>query len=1100
MNARPTCPACGKPLRPNAPEGLCAACLLASTVAGAATPEARDTTSSAGPAVRTFGDYELLDEIARGGMGIVHKARQVSLNRIVALKMILGGQLAGREQAQRFRAEAQAAANLRHPNIVAVHEVGEHAGQLYFSMDYLEGKNLAQVISEVGFRTSDFRRSVRWMGAVAEAVHYAHQHGILHRDLKPANIIIDQDGQPHITDFGLAKRLVVPVSGDPPAAVAGTNSASGVGPVDAEITPELTLSGQVLGSPSYLSPEQAEGKRGAVGVASDVYSLGAVLYHLLTGRPPCQGETLTALLRQVIETEPVAPRLLNPGIPRDLETVCLKCLEKAPRQRYASAQELAGELGRFLANEPIRARRTGRAEQAWRWCRRNPKLAGALGAVVLSLALGLVTTTWQMRRAQAGEMLALQRAYVSDMDLASRALAEDDIGRVHELLRRCQPAAGDGSRSTDRGSPSTLDAPRAADLRGWEWQYLWMKSRSQETARLGTRPRTVGSLAFTGDSRRLVVHEFHGDTVLYDLTTREMVPGLVQSNLSFRMGFGSTHEQVAYGLSPEIMERGEVRLWDLRRNTTVTLCDYEADYFRSFAFSPDGRWLAGAGQYGAVVWHLATGGRTMSVPYDKPCEQVLTGLVAFDPTGELLAVGDGAAGVVRLHQVPGGRVETEFRLPADNVLALAFSPDGRWLAASALVTSNAARVWALPSGEPMEFPGQRQPPWALAFDPQGEVLATGDGQLIRLWDLAHRCLLTKLIGHERSVMALAFSPDGHWLASGSSASGTDGGELLLWDVARLVRPEPADYQVLTNTGLVAFEADGRSFLALADGVVTRFDIETLRPIGPLPGYGASNASLAVSWDGRWLAHAESNGMVHLWDRTAGGARTSFCPYPGARPERGTMRILVDGRLLATRGVGKGVALHLWDTRNWQQPEPWRSLNTLGRDACTTVDASRDGRFLATGYNDGQVMLWEPSTRRRLALFHGHRQTVTEVAFSPDGRWLASAGWDGALKLWDVRQRREAGSFRGSEAPYYGVTFSPDSRRIANGGLTGSLSVVIWDVATRQHLTDLVGEGAYFFTPRFSPDGRTLAVWRYHYDVTYFWGVPAFPDGDTERGE
>jgi WD40 repeat protein len=209
---------------------------------------------------------------------------------------------------------------------------------------------------------------------------------------------------------------------------------------------------------------------------------------------------------------------------------------------------------------------------------------------------------------------------------------------------------------------------------------------------------------------------------------------------------------------------------------------------------------------------------------------------------------------------------------------------------------------------------------------------------------------------------------------------------------------------------------------------------------------------------------------------------------------------VDGRFLATRGVGKGVALHLWDTRNWQQPEPWCSFNTLGREACTTVDASRDGRFLATGYNDGRIMLWEPSTRRRLALFHGHRQTVTEVAFSPEGRWLASAGWDGALRLWDVGQHREAGSFRGTETPCYGVSFSPDGRRIANGGLTGSVSVVIWDVATRQHLTDLVGQGTYFFTPRCSPDGRTLAVWRYHHDVTYMWRVPALPEGDTERGE
>ena len=213
MNAEKTCPCCGKPLPTNAPEGLCPACLITSGLAGVPEHDETQAAASPTPGVRTFGDYELLEEIARGGMGVVHKARQISLNRIVALKLILGGQLAGRDQVQRFRAEAQAAANLQHPNIVAIHEVGEHEGQLYFSMDYIEGRNLAQVISDFGFRISDFRRSARWMKTVAEAVHYAHQHGILHRDLKPANIIIDQNDQPHITDFGLAKRFVVPPSG-----------------------------------------------------------------------------------------------------------------------------------------------------------------------------------------------------------------------------------------------------------------------------------------------------------------------------------------------------------------------------------------------------------------------------------------------------------------------------------------------------------------------------------------------------------------------------------------------------------------------------------------------------------------------------------------------------------------------------------------------------------------------------------------------------------------------------------------------------------------------------------------------------------------------
>jgi serine/threonine protein kinase/WD40 repeat protein len=1069
-----------------------------------------------------LGDYELLEEIARGGMGVVHRARQRSLNRTVALKLILGGQGAGREQVQRFRTEAQAAAHLQHPNIVAIHEVGEHAGLLYFSMDYIEGRNLSQVISDLRFRTSDFKRGARWMRTIAEAVHHAHRHGILHRDLKPANIIIDQDDQPHITDFGLAKRFVVAPSGDPAAEMPGATPTSCAEPAatgtpntketaqagttnqqtDAlgsaprldisqlsALNAQLTLSGQVLGSPSYLSPELAEGKPGAAGIATDVYSLGAVLYHLLTGRPPFQGETLTALLRQVLETDPVAPRVLNPGIPRDLETICLKCLEKDPPRRYPSAQALADELGRFLADEPVRARRAGAAERAWRWCRRNPRLAGAWGAIALSLVLGLTTTTWQMKRAEAGELLALQRAYASDMDLATRALAEDDIGRVRELLQRYQPAGSHAPRPTDHAS-------RRSDLRGWEWQYLWMKSRRQADLRIGTRPKLVSGLAFTGDGQRLVVHERLGVTLVYDLATRQPVPGLVQTNMSWRMGFCPTNDWVAYQLSPETWSSGEIRTWDLRSNAIVARFNYETNDFAALAFSPDGRWLAGAGREAAIVWNVPTGERIASLPAEAIAGNYWTGAVAFAPTGTILAVGHRKNGVIRLHQMPSRRIEAEFRLPADEVLALAFSPDGHWLAASAIVTNPVVRVWPLPRGEPLELTGQRVTPFALAFDPRSEILACDDGQIIRLWDLAGRRLLAKLTGHRSSVRALAFSPDGRQLASGSAASGSDEAEVLLWDVAQAVRQAQPDCQVLSNTGLVAFERDARSFLALADGVVTRFDTESRRPIEPLSEYGTNIVSLAVSWDGRWLAHAGTNGVVHFWDREAKREQSSFCPCPGDYPEWGTMRILADGHLLAVRCTG--AALHLWRTTDWQEPEPWRSLNAVGRGACFTVDASRDARFLATGQNDGRVFLWETRTGRQLAQFPGHREVVTDVAFSPDGRWLASAGWDGALKLWDVRQRCEAGSFGRLETPCYGITFSPDGRRVVNAGLGGPLSVMIWDVATQQHLTDLVGPGMLFFTPRFSPDGRTLAVWKYIENSTCFWSVPALEDIDKER--
>jgi tRNA A-37 threonylcarbamoyl transferase component Bud32 len=307
-----------------------------------------------GPKVAYFGDYELLEEIARGGMGIVYKARQMSLNRPVALKMILAGEWATPEARQRFRAEAEAAANLQHPNIVAIHEVGEHEGQQYFSMDFVVGNNLAQLVRGNPLSAG---RAASYVKTIAEAVHFAHQRGTLHRDLKPQNVLIDADDRPRITDFGLAKRV--------------------------ETDSDVTRTGDVIGSPSYMPPEQASSRPDEVGPHSDVYSLGAILYELLTARPPFRGATAMETLCQVIESPPVSLRKRNPDVPPDLETICLKCLEKRPERRYHSARELAEELGRFLNREPIHARPVSLARRGAFWARRHPWVIRALASLFL---------------------------------------------------------------------------------------------------------------------------------------------------------------------------------------------------------------------------------------------------------------------------------------------------------------------------------------------------------------------------------------------------------------------------------------------------------------------------------------------------------------------------------------------------------------------------------------------------------------------------------------------------------------------------------------------------------------------------------------------
>ncbi len=410
----PTCPTCGTALPAREIRGLCPQCLLGRALdptSPSATTNAADRGTlhpAAAPAVRLhyFGDYELIDEIARGGMGVVYRARQVSLNRIVAVKMILSGQLAGEAEVKRFRVEAEAAANLQHPHIVAIHEIGEHEGRHYFSMDYIEGKNLAEHAQPLSVR-----ETAQLVKQLAEAVHYAHQRGTLHRDLKPQNVLIDAQGQPHITDFGLAKRWDA-------AEPAGVAAAS-----------DLTHTGAIMGSPSYMAPEQAAARPGEIGPATDVYSLGAILYQLLTGQPPHRGGTALETIQLVIGEEPSAPRRLRAEIPPDLETICLKCLEKRPERRYANARQLAEEIGRFLNHEPILARPVSAVRKAWSWTIRHPWIIAVGAAALLALSTGAAFNLWQRFRFEHRQGLvfrAQQLARTMPVELPARTATYEE--------------------------------------------------------------------------------------------------------------------------------------------------------------------------------------------------------------------------------------------------------------------------------------------------------------------------------------------------------------------------------------------------------------------------------------------------------------------------------------------------------------------------------------------------------------------------------------------------------------------------------------------------------------------------------------------------
>jgi len=399
-----------------------------------ASEESETTSGTSHPQIRYFGAYELLHEIARGGMGVVYKARQTTLNRIVAVKMILGGQLASDHQVKRFLVEAEAAANLNHPGIVPVYEFGEHDDTHYFSMALVDGPSLAEKAAENPLDSDEAADLVR---KVAEAVAFAHGRGVIHRDLKPANILIEHGEEPRITDFGLAKRI--------------------------EDDSELTKTGAILGSVFYMSPEQADGRIEDTGTTSDVYSLGAILYKLLTGRPPFQAATVVETINQVVGHEPVPPRRLNPRIPKDLETICLKCLEKDASHRYNSADELADELRRFLEGQPIRARPIGRWAHLWRWCRRNPLPASLAAGLAVALLAGVFTATTLWNRANSERQRAQDQQHM--VQVLSNMVLKKTLDETDQWLRLFfQPVERELMAARSWGENGLLDIDRPDEL------------------------------------------------------------------------------------------------------------------------------------------------------------------------------------------------------------------------------------------------------------------------------------------------------------------------------------------------------------------------------------------------------------------------------------------------------------------------------------------------------------------------------------------------------------------------------------------------------------------------------------------------------------
>ena len=683
--------------------------------------------------LRYFGDYELLEEIARGGMGIVYKARQESLNRIVAVKRILTGHLASEEDIKRFRTEAESAANLNHPQIVSVFEVGRHEGQSYFSMEFVDGKNLSEIVRD---RPLGARQAARYVREIAEAIQYAHQQGTLHRDLKPSNVLIDQNDRVQITDFGLAMRV--------------------------EGGSELTRTGQILGTPSYMPPEQAQCKRSLIGTGSDIYSMGAILYELLTARPPFRAESSPETMRQVIETEPLSPRQLNPTVPKDLETICLKCLQKEPHKRYATAQQLADDLERFRQGEPIRARPIGMTSRAWRWCRRKPVVAGLSAAVMALLvgiaavsSIGYVQTQDALHTARIHADAALREAeekeqllYYSEMNRAGIASRDPNgLGEIASLLERWRPQ------------------PNGVDRRGWEW-FTLNSLLHQDLAALKVHDGAVSSLAWSPDGARLATSCGWGVKIWG--SDGQQIGEL--SGHSDQVNSANWSKDGTQLVSASF--DGTIRIWDPDRGTAVKTLRHEGQVVNA-GWSFDDRRLgvasvieseSGKPSSRLTIWSTAD--------WTKETEFVIPSRVlnlSWDPGQNHVAVGS-RGGARILDPVTGE--ETQLTQNKGNGGRVAWSPDGSRLAVG---SSTNMIVWDMTRREPVATIPAKQF-GAVAWDPKSSSLAVVSGQkTVKVFDVSSQTERRMLRGHLNRVSAVRWHPGGERLATASA-----GGSVRLW--------------------------------------------------------------------------------------------------------------------------------------------------------------------------------------------------------------------------------------------------------------------------------------------------------------------------------
>lgn len=738
--------------------------------------------ASGSEGIRPFGDYLLLGEIAVGGMGIVYRARQISLNRPVALKVIRGAAFYGAAVLQRFRTEAEAVANLEHPNIVPIYEIGEHDGCHYFSMRLLEGGNLGDLVKDRRYEIErSNRREVQGriatlLSKIARAVHHAHQRGILHRDLKPSNILLDEHGEPYLSDFGIAKFL--------------------------ESDHNQTQTDAVLGTPGYMSPEQAAGKNRLVTIASDTYGLGAVLYHLLTHKPPFEGESVVEILEGIQLRDPIRPRGINAEVDPDLETICLKCLEKEPVRRYASAEGLAEDLERWLRSEPIRARRVPTWERVFKWVKRHPRTTALGGGVLASLILGAVGITWQWQRAEKERGMTHETDIRRRLQKVEELFAKDDgLGAVASLgrLLREQPA----NRVVTERLLNTL-SERVFLLPLANVATITRPPERVRSSRDGTA-KVIGIGTTT-------LHFSNAEGVTWTISN-------AHSRVIRDLRFSPDGERIVSASADS-----QVTIWNAQTGSNDRQFKHDAPVYHA-EFSPDGRWVATASRDGtARVWNANTGLQIISINVSVNHPSSVS-RACFSPDGtKLLTVCDD--GSLRIWNAENGKAVSEPLRFQGRIDDASFLSEGRIAAfraeqSRAFQLSAGLQLWKAHDLSLLENAVNSAP---IRIEPSGQKLVASEttlavsndrklhvitsGNSARIWD-AQTLIPTRaeLLHHDAAVSSADFSQDRLRVAT-SAANRT----VRVWDVATgqpltdwIHSPEPV--------ARVAFSADGHWIVA-----------------------------------------------------------------------------------------------------------------------------------------------------------------------------------------------------------------------------------------------------------------------------------------------